>query len=139
MTRNILFLTPIPLEAMEFRMVTLIHMLTTALAQNGIQLHLEPRPSCFSRQPQRALQKLYQERTPDGWVLFRVTEVMESWFHQNNLPHVIIGNTFMKETSSFGSPANSVSHHAAGQFQRLGHRRIGILLPKHDVLAPNQI
>lgn len=138
-TRNILFLSPVPLEAMEFRMVTLIHMLTTALFQNGIRLHLEARPSCFSRHPQRALQRLYEEQTPDGWVLFRVTEAMENWFHQTDLPHVIIGNTFIQETPSFGSPADSVSNHAASQFQRLGHRRIGILMPKHDVLAPMDI
>ncbi len=133
--KEVVLLTPIPLQEMEFHLLTLIHLLTHSLSQHGIRLTVTVRASCYSQRPEKTLAQLAGELAPDGWILFRVTEPMQHWFHQHAQPTVIIGNTFGSDTPTFMSQHEAVSRHAAAQFRRLGHRHIAILLPQYKGTA----
>lgn len=131
----IILLTPVPLQAMEPQMMLLIHHLTESLLKKGLHLEIEPRPSCFTRNPERALTALAGELRPSGWILFRGNQPAQEWFRHSGLPFVIVGSLFVRDSPSFGSEHAAIGAHAAAQFYRLGHRHSAIIAPRHETMA----
>lgn len=131
-THNIVFLSPVHLEEMDSQLVLLIHRLSENLHQIGVKLEVEVRPSCFTRQPERALQAVTSEYGATGWILFRGNRAGQEWFRNSGLPFIVLGSTFINNTPSIGSEHLAIGTHAAGQFLRLRHQHGVIIAPRHE-------
>lgn len=131
----IVLLTPLPLHLMEPQMMLLIHHLTEHLLKKGLHLEVEARPSCFSRNPEKALTTLASELRPSGWIVFRGNQPMQEWFRHSGHPFVLIGSLFVRNSPSFGSEHFAIGAHAAAQFQRLGHQHCVLIAPHHETRA----
>lgn len=133
--RVIVLLTPLPLRALEPQMILLIHLLTESLLKKGLYLEVEARPSCFTRNPGKALASLADEIQPAGWIVFRGNQPVQEWFLCSGLPFVIVGSLFISNSPSFGSEHFAIGTHAAAQFYRFGHRHSAIIAPRHETVA----
>jgi LacI family transcriptional regulator len=65
-------------------------------------------------------------------VLAQSNERVQRWFEAARVPCVVLGTPHDEiSLPSVALDIRSVCHHAAGEFLRLGHRRLGIVTPAH--------
>lgn len=123
-------LSPRPLTAMSPSAVIMVDELRTNLARAGFQLNLIVDPSCFSRQPNRALNALNSRTPASAWLIFGSREPMQEWFLKHQIPCLIAGSS----TPGIALPSVDMDYratcrHAGGILRAKGHRNITLFLP----------
>lgn len=129
--RDVVVLSPLPLQAVEPRVLFWIDELRETLAKEGYKLDfLSPR-NCYSNRPQRALAELAARLRPAAWLLYLSTHTMQQWFFDQGLPAVIPGSRHEGvRLPSVDVDYRATCRHAVGKFLAKGHRCLALLNPK---------
>ena len=129
--RDVVLLSPYPLEAVEPRVLFWIDELRDSLAKERCELKFLNYRNCYSERPERALEKLAARLNPSAWVLLLATRAMQQWFVTKGLPTVNAGSCY----EGISLPAVDVdyratSQHAVGRFLAKGHRCLTLVIPQ---------
>lgn len=101
-----------------------------ALAGKGGSLEVFAPAWYEHKNPTKRLEALVQEEQCSAWILLRSTEVIQRWFMQNRVPCLIRGYPHQGiDLPHLDVDWESTARHAASMLWRLGHRRVGIMVP----------
>lgn len=126
--RQVILLTPHPLEEMEGYVSLKVARLEQYLQRAGIYLEILNRKGCYSSRQEAALANLAAQYPDSCWILQQSTIQMQSWFRDRGLPVVLNGGNFEGfDFPSVDLDQRAVSRHAAGLLISRGHRRICFL------------
>lgn len=130
-SRDVVVLSPVPLQSVEARVLFWIDELRDTLAKEGFKLDFLNNRTCYSQRPQRALEELAGRLRPAAWLLYLSTQTMQEWFFARRLPAAIPGSRH----EGVRLPAVDVDYratcqHAVGKFLARGHCRLALLNPQ---------
>lgn len=123
-------LSPYRLEQLTQPMLFEVDHLRRALAGRGGSLDLFA-PSWYEhKDPTTSLAQLVAAEPCSAWILFRSSVHIQRWFAKSELPCLIRGYPHAQiELSHLDVDWQATARHAAGRLWRLGHRKVGILIP----------
>lgn len=128
---RVVLLSPYTLQELEIRIpptITWIDHLRERLLRAQLEFEVVCRPSCYSGRPQKALELLARENTPDCWLLYRSTPAMRQWFIRRQQRHLVLGSVNQtEESSSVDLDYDATCRHAVGLFARAGHRAVALV------------
>ena len=127
-SRVIAALSAVPLRDMPPTALFMLDTLRDKLARAGFTMEHRVDPACFSAQPARALEKLFQTLPAAAWVAWGSKAPMQRWFIQRQLPVVVLGSCDAGiPLASFDVDFRAACRHAGDLFWRKGHRRLAIV------------
>ena len=127
-------LAPVRLERMQQTQLLEIDQIREALANRNGSLHLHVPNWYHQRKPERGLEELVSQEHCTAWLLLRSTDAVQQWFDTNKVPALIRGYPHPGvELPFLDVDWEATARHAAGRLWRLGHRRIGILVPPGEL------
>ncbi|MEI7908215.1 MAG: substrate-binding domain-containing protein [Verrucomicrobiota bacterium] len=123
-------LSPRRLEQLSQPMLFEVDHLRRALAAKGGALDLFA-PSWYGQKdPTRCLARLMAEEPCNAWILFRSSTQIQRWFAKSQIPCLVRGYPQANiGLSHLDVDWQATARHAAARLWRLGHRRVGILIP----------
>ena len=105
--------------------------LRAQLATQSCQLRVIHAEACYSKRPERALEKLVARDPADCWLVRLSTLPMQEWMAKRELPAIIAGTTYSGiDLPYIDVDQCSVSRHAAGVLIAAGHREIAFFKDK---------
>ncbi|MCG8601538.1 MAG: substrate-binding domain-containing protein [Verrucomicrobiales bacterium] len=123
-------ISPRPLSLMPQSAIIVIDGLRTAWERAGLRFEIVVDPLCYSRKPDRALERLVAATRADAWVMFGSREPMQRWFSSKNLSSLVLGsNPGEILIPSVDIDYRAVCRHAGGILRSYGHRSISLILP----------
>lgn len=127
-------LSPRRLEQLSQPTLFEVDHIRRALAEKGGSFELFA-PSWYEQKdPSRRLAELVDEEPCSAWILFRSSEQIQRWFAKSGVPCLIRGYPHPKvELPHLDVDWEATARHAAGRLWRLGHRRVGILVPNEGL------
>jgi LacI family transcriptional regulator len=129
--RRVVLLSQEPMERMGGAVMFLVDDLRAELARAGLELEVRGSRTCFSKKPDKALERLTSERPNSVWVLSSVPAPTQRWFAARGLPSVLAGSHHAGlDLPMVAIDFRAVGRHAAGLFLSRGHRRMAVLAPK---------
>ncbi len=129
--RDVVVLSPLPLQGVEPRVLFWIDELREALAKDDFKLDFACRRSCYSKSPSGALEELAGRLQPAVWLLYLSTRTMQEWFAARELPAVIPGSRYEGiRLPSVDVDYRATCRHAVGRFLARGHRCLALLNPR---------
>lgn len=130
-SRNVVILSPIPLQGVDPRVLFWIDELREALGKEDYKLDFLPQRNCYSEHPDHALTELTARLRPAAWLLYLSTHVMQTWFSKRGLPAVIPGSRYPDvPLPSVDVDYRATCRHAVGRFLAKGHRCLALLNPR---------
>ena len=127
-------LSPRRLEQLTQPMLFEVDHLRQALAEKGGSLDLFAPGWYEQKDPTKRLAKLIEDEPCQAWILFRSSEQIQRWFAKSGVPCLIRGYPHPKvELPHLDVDWEATARHAAGRLWRLGHRRVGILVPNEGL------
>ncbi len=130
-SRDVVALSPVPLHAVEPRVLFWIDELRNTLAKENHRLTFVDQRNCYSEHPQRALEELAARLRPAVWLLYLSTHTMQEWFFARGLPAVIPGSRHEGvRLPSVDVDYRATCQHAVGRFLAKGHRCLALLNPR---------
>jgi LacI family transcriptional regulator len=134
-SRYVVILSPLPLHAVDPRVLFWIDELREALSKDDYKLDFLNQRNCYSHHPDSALMELTSRLRPAAWLLFLSTHAMQQWFSAHGLPAVIPGSRYENvRLPSVDVDYRATCRHAVGRFVAKGHRCVALLNP-HSVAA----
>lgn len=129
-SRQVVLLSPSPLQALSFNALFWIDALREYLAEENYHLDLRVSRAAFGPQAEHVLANLAEQSRPAGWVLYKSTEPMQRWFSERRLPAIITGSRHAGvKLPSVDIAYRAVCRHAVGLFIARGHRQIALVNP----------
>ena len=120
----------LPLRIMPSGSLLVIDILREQLARRRWRMELVVDPSCYSRQPAKALEKLVRKVPAAAWLLMGSSAPMQKWFLKSAIPCLVLGTCPEGlPLPSIDADHRAVCRHAGTLFLRRGHRRIAMVLP----------
>ena len=130
-SRSVVILSPVPLQAVDPRVLFWIDELREALSKQNCQLDFIAQRSCYSDRPEHALIELTSRLRPAAWLLYLSTRAMQMWFSTHGLPAVIPGSRYPDvQLPSVDVDYRATCRHAVGCFLARGHRFLALLNPR---------
>jgi DNA-binding LacI/PurR family transcriptional regulator len=130
-SREVVTLSPVPLYAVEPRVLFWIDALRDALAKENHRLTFVDQRNCYTERPQRALESLAARLRPAVWLPYLSTKTMQEWFMARGLPAVIPGSRYEGvQLPSVDVDYRATCQHAVGRFLAKGHRCLALINPK---------
>jgi LacI family transcriptional regulator len=130
-SRNVVILSPIPLQDVDPRVLFWIDELREALSKGDYKLDFLNQRNCYADHPGHALEGLTSRLRPAAWLLFLSTEVMQKWFSAHGLPAVIPGSRYEGvRLPSVDVDYRAACRHAVGRFLAKGHHCLALLNPR---------
>jgi DNA-binding LacI/PurR family transcriptional regulator len=130
-SRDVVVLSPLPLQGVDPRVLFWIDELRDALAKENYRLDFVNQRNCYSEYPERALEELAARLRPAVWLLHLSTHTMQQWFFAQGLPAVIPGSRYEGvRLPSVDVDYRATCQHAVGRFLAKGHRCLALLNPK---------
>ena len=127
-------LSPLRLEQLSQPMLFEVDHLRCALADKGGSLDLFAPGWYDQKDPARNLAQLVEREPCNAWILFRSSIQVQRWFAKSDVPCLIRGYPQPEvELTHLDVDWEATSRHAAGRLWRLGHRRVGILVPNETL------
>lgn len=119
-----------PLRTMPPASLLVIDILREQLAKSRWQMELVVDPSCYSKRPAKALERLVRKVPAAAWLLMGSSAPMQKWFLKSSIPCLVLG-TCPEEVSlpSIDADYRATCRHAGTTLLRKGHRRIAMVLP----------
>lgn len=123
-------LAPATLERMPQPLLLEIDHIRSALAAKGGSLEWFA-PGWFDhKHPAKRLAELVEEERCPAWILVRSGAAIQRWFEERRLHCLVRGYPHPGITlPHLDVDWEATARHAAGQLWRLGHRRVGIMIP----------
>lgn len=129
--RNVVILSPVPLQAVDPRVLFWIDELREALNKEGYKLDFIAQRNCYSDRPGNALTELTSRLRPAVWLLYLSTRAMQMWFSTHGLPAVIPGSRYPDvRLPSVDVDYRATCRHAVGCFLARGHQFLTLLNPR---------
>lgn len=96
----------------------------------GLNLEFEHHPGLWKlRRPAAFLRKITSQPDTAGWVLYRSTKEVQTWFAQSGLPTIVLGSVYPNIPLSHAEfDLVAASRHAAGVFAARKYKRMAFLL-----------
>lgn len=130
-SRNVVILSPVPLQGVDPRVLFWIDELREALGKADYKLDFLYQRNCYAEHPNHALTELTTRLRPAAWLLYLSTHVMQLWFSQRGLPAVIPGSRYPDvKLPSVDVDYRATCRHAVGRFVAKGHRCLALLNPR---------
>jgi DNA-binding LacI/PurR family transcriptional regulator len=130
-SRNVVILSPVPLHAVDPRVLFWIDELREVLVKEDYALDFINQRSCYTEKPEHALAELTARLRPAAWLLYLSTHVMQLWFSGRGLPAVIPGSRYQDvHLPSVDVDYRATCRHAVGRFLAKGHRCLALLNPR---------
>jgi DNA-binding LacI/PurR family transcriptional regulator len=125
-------LMPEPLNLLRPYVTIWIDLLRGLLMDAGRGLQLCTGQDYFQPRGARHLERLVAQHPASCWVLAHSNERVQRWFETAGVPCVVLGLPHAEITlPSVALDIRAVCRHAAGEFLRLGHRRLGLVSTAH--------
>ena len=141
-TRNIVFLSPVPLEELPSMALLLYSDLGQKLAPLGATIQISVSPGMTRQKVDRYLDSLCVRLKADAWVLFRSTKEVQRYFEERSMPAVIFGNAH----HGIEIPALKINYaaalrHSLTSLERLRHDlpRVYLFLPDSDLAGHREV
>ena len=129
-SRSVVILSPLPLQAIDSRVMFWIDELREALGKQDYKLDFLHQRNCYSGHPDHALKELTSRLRPPAWLLYLSTHVMQAWFSARGLPAMIPGSRYPDvRLPSVDVDYRAACRHAVGRFLAKGHRCLVLLNP----------
>lgn len=126
----IAMLSPKRLEEMQPTALLEVDQLRRLLSLRGQQLQIVTSPVFHLKSPERSLEKLLDANLADAWILYQTTPAIQEWFQNKHIPCLIRGCPHPGIQLPFlDTNWEAAARHAGGALAKLGHRRIGFILP----------
>jgi DNA-binding LacI/PurR family transcriptional regulator len=124
-------LSPVPLHAVDPRVLYWIDELRTVLAGHGCHLDFVHQANVYSEHPHHALAELTARQPSAAWLLYLSTRALQEWFVRHGLPAIVAGSRY----PDLALPSVDVNYraacrHAGNQFIKRGHRVLALLNPR---------
>jgi DNA-binding LacI/PurR family transcriptional regulator len=130
-SRNIVILSPVPLQKMDPRVLFWIDEMHEALRKEDFKLDFIHQRNCYAERPDRALTDLTARLRPAAWLPYLSTHAMQSWFSSHGLPAVIPGSRYQNvRLPSVDVDYRATCRHAVARFFAKGHRCMVLLNPR---------
>jgi DNA-binding LacI/PurR family transcriptional regulator len=130
-SHNVVILSPLPLQAVDPRVLFWIDELREALSKENYKLDFLYQRNCYSEHPDRALTELISRQHPATWLLYLSTHAMQTWFSEHSLPAVIPGSRYADvKLPSVDVDYRATCRHAVGRLVAKGHRCLALLNPR---------
>lgn len=130
-SRNVVVLSPVPLQVLDPRVLFWIDELREALGKEDYKLDFLTARNCYSEHPGHALEDLTGRLRPAAWLLYLSTHAMQAWFSASGLPAVIPGSRYPDvRVPSVDVDYRATCRHAVGRFLAKGHRCLVLLNPR---------
>ena len=130
-SRNVIILSPVPLQAVDPRVLFWIDELREALSKEDYKVDFLNQRNCYADHPGHALEELTARLRPAAWLLFLSTQAMQEWFSTRGLPAVIPGSRYEGvNLPSVDVDYRATCRHAVGRFVAKGHRCLALLNPR---------
>ena len=127
-------LSPFRLEQLSQPMLFEVDHLRCALAEKGGSLDLFAPGWYDHKDPTRNLAQLTEREPCNAWILFRSSPQIQRWFAKADVPCLVRGYPHPQvDLSHLDVDWEATSRHAAGRLWRVGHRRVGILVPNEKL------
>lgn len=127
------------LERLPQPMLVEVDHIRGALADKGGSLELFAPGWYDLANPVKRLEALVAEERCAAWILFRSSRAVQTWFEEAGVPCLIRGYPHPGiRLPHLDVDWHATARHAAGMLWRLGHRRVGVLVPAerlHGVTA----
>lgn len=131
-------LMPEPLNALRPYLAIWIDTLKSQLHDSGYSMRLLVNARVFQRNGDRQLKRLVAQHPSSCWILALSNESIQRWFEASKTPCVVVGDIGKDISLPFiALDLPAVCRHAAGEFLRLGHRRM--LLISHAQPSPGAV
>jgi LacI family transcriptional regulator len=120
------FLSPYPIV----HRVTLLELedLRIGLAGQGRSLRFVAPEVFHLKRPERQLERLMRDQPSAAWVLNEVSEPIQRWFDENEMPAFLFGTPYPEVKLPFVvADWGMAAFHAGTQLVQQGHRIIGVL------------
>lgn len=119
-----------PLEQLSQPTLLEVDQIRRSLAGKGGSLEVFA-PSWYEhKHPAKRLEEFTNEEQCNAWILLRSSEAVQRWFMDSGLPCLIRGYPHEGvDLPHLDVDWEATARHAAGKLWRLGHRRVGILVP----------
>lgn len=115
------------------------HATETKLAERGYKLVFEHEPGLYARFSKNRLQQIATRPDTAGWILFRTTRQIQSWFQERGIPAVISGSAHPGITlPAVRLDYQGACRHAAFQFLNGGHDNLAFVTPRKRVAAEEE-
>lgn len=129
-SRRIGMLSPRRLEQLPQPVLLEVDHLRKTLSSKGGTLDLFAPGWYEQKRPDARLERFIEEEACGAWLLYRSSEGIQRWFARNGIPCLIRGYPHPGvDLPHLDIDWQATARHAAGQLWRLGHRRVGILVP----------
>lgn len=130
-SRTVAILSPVPLHAMDPRVLFWIDELREVLGKEDYTLDFINQRSCYTEKPAHALTELTGRLRPAAWLLYLSTHAMQLWFSERGLPAVISGSRYQDvRLPSVDVDYRASCRHAVGRMVAKGHRCLALLNPR---------
>lgn len=119
-----------PLGQLSQPMLLEIDQIRLALAKQGGELEVFSPGWYEHKNPTRQLEAFIKEERCDAWLLFRSSEAVQRWFKQSRTPCLIRGYPHPDVAlPHLDVDWGATARHAASALWRMGHRRVGVMVP----------
>jgi DNA-binding LacI/PurR family transcriptional regulator len=123
-------LSPRRLEQLSQPVLFEVDHLRRALAGKGGSLELFAPAWYDHKDPAKRLARLVEAEPCSAWILFRSSARIQDWFAKSRVPCLIRGYPHeMVDLPHLDVDWEATARHAAGRLWRLGHRRVGVMVP----------
>jgi DNA-binding LacI/PurR family transcriptional regulator len=138
-TRIIRYLSNEPFHHLGEFTTMLVNAAEAKLGERGYNLVFEHEPGLYARFSMARLEKIASRPNTSGWILFRTTRQIQSWFQEMRIPTLITGSPH----SGVSLPAVRIDYSAACsdaalQFLKRGHRCIAFVTPAERIASEEE-
>ncbi len=132
-SRDVIVLSPVPLQAVDPRVLFWIDELREAVAKEGYRLEFQQRATFYGKNPARVLEEVVSQVRPAAWLLYLSTHAMQTWFSARGLPAIIPGSCYPAvQLPSVDVDYRATCRHAVGRFLAHGHRCLALINPRSE-------
>lgn len=124
-SREVAFLSPLPLEKLQPRQTLWIDELRALLSDRGLRLRVYHGMGYLRPNPAKVLRKLVDTEPHVCWILSLTNEAVQRWFSRNRIPAVVAGSIYPGIDLPFSDlDHRAICRHAVGVLLRQRHSRI---------------
>lgn len=129
-TRIIRFLSNEAFHHLGELTTTVFNAIETKLAERGYKLVFEHEPGIYARFSKTRMEQIASRSHTVGWILFRTTRQVQTWFQDRGIPAVITGSAHPGVTlATVQLGLQAVCRHAALKFLEYGHHNVAFVTP----------
>lgn len=133
-TKRIAFLSPKKLAQLPPWMLMEFDSLRGLLNQRGYELKLTSPGLFHLKNPAKKLAALIADTDAAAWILYQCPSQVQQWFQKHKVASLIRGYPQPDIKIPFiDEDWEAAAYHAGTQLKRLGHRRIGLLMPESNL------